>query len=175
MVRSRYFMSFIKIPGDGIFNTPALFSNTPGLFSNTLGVLSLCFPIGDIPFLTGETDANFGDGPAVESVLIGVTLVVDLFKGSISGIVVLQLHDIDTLGHAKGDVTAALRARFLSVYIGSKGHKKCVEQQVVVVLVAVVLLQVVRHAGVERLDGLDEGREVVIIAEVVVGIEECGS
>ena len=107
MVRSRYFMSFIKIPGDGIFNTPALFSNTPGLFSNTLGVLSLCFPIGDIPFLTGETDANFGDGTAVESVLIGVTLVVDLFKGSISGIVVLQFHDIDALGQV-GEVDRAV-------------------------------------------------------------------
>ena len=90
-----------------------------------------------------------------------------LVEGGLHGVIVFQLDDVDTLGHQECQVGASHCGRFLGLHIGSERYEQRVEQRVVVVLILVILRPLVRHAGKERLDGLNEGGQVVAFQEIV--------
>ncbi len=48
-----------------------------------LFLLRLRFPLRDIAHLGTETDANLGDGAAVEGVFVGIAALIDLGEGGI--------------------------------------------------------------------------------------------
>lgn len=85
---------------------------------------------------------------------------------------VFDFHDVNTLGHEQRQVGLPLGRRLLSANIGPEAGEQRVEQRMVVVLVAVVLLPLVRDAGIEGLDGLDEGAEVIVAQELAVSPEK---
>ena len=135
-------------------------------------VNTLCLPIYNVPFLGTETEANFGNWSSVEGVFFGIAQPADLFKSRLGRAVVFQFHHIDTLRHQERQIASSLCTWFLSADVGSKSSKQGVEQGMIVMLVAIVGLPVVGYTSEECLDGFDEVAEVVIIAKIVVCIEE---